>query len=113
LLHNRAFAHHEMNRVYLPLRVPRDVIAETLKNFEWLGIRGYSVTIPHKQAVMEIANVCDDSVKAIGAANTLYRTGSKSWHASNTDCEAAVSSVRMAYKESGDTLKGKRVTVLG
>lgn len=113
LLHNRAFQHHKMNRVYLPLRVPRDRLRQTLEDFEWLGIKGYSVTIPHKETVIPVAAGSDAAVKAIGAANTLYRTGTGGWHASNTDCDAAVASIRLALREDDDTLKGRKAVVLG
>ena len=36
-------------------------------------IRGYSVTIPHKEAVLEEMPRHDEMVDEIGAANTLYR----------------------------------------
>ncbi len=113
LLHNRAFQHHEMNRVYLPLRVPRDEIASSLREFEWLGIRGYSVTIPHKQAVMEFASSCDDAVQSIGAANTLFRGPGDRWHASNTDCDAALASIRLGLASPDGSLKGRKVVVMG
>ena len=34
---------------YLPFRIPKDSLEKTLKDFKWLNIRGYSVTIPHKE----------------------------------------------------------------
>ena len=112
LLHNRAFQHHKMNCVYLPIRVPRDSFKESLEAFESLGIRGYSVTIPHKQAAMEFAQLRDASVNSIGAANTLYKTSGDKWQASNTDCEAAIASIRSGL-EPDESLKGKKAIVLG
>jgi 3-dehydroquinate dehydratase / shikimate dehydrogenase len=112
LLHNRAFQHHGMDCVYIPFRIPRNHLSETLNAMDWLGIRGYSVTIPHKQDAMEYADVCDESVKRIGAANTLFRGDDNLWHAGNTDCEAAIQSLRTGLAE-GQSLEGKRAIVLG
>lgn len=112
LLHNRAFQHHDIDAVYLPIRIPRDSFDESLNALNWLGIRGYSVTIPHKSAARNYAHEQDDSVSKIGAANTLYKSADGVWHATNTDCEAAIESVRQGLGEGG-TLKGKNCIVLG
>lgn len=112
LLHNKAFRHHGMNCVYLPIRIPRNTLSETLNALDWLNIRGYSVTIPHKQEAMEYADECDESVRKIGAANTLFRGEDNIWHAGNTDCEAAIQSIRTGLAE-GQTLEGKKAIVLG
>jgi len=94
LLHNAAFRHEGLNCVYLPLRVPRDVLLTTLKEFEDFEIEGYSVTIPHKEHVLEYARYLDDSVKDCGAANTLYRNPQGKWWATNTDYAAAIRVLR-------------------
>jgi 3-dehydroquinate dehydratase/shikimate dehydrogenase len=53
LIHNAAFGAAGLNCVYLPFRVPKDQFAESLREFEWLGVKGYSVTLPHKEAVLK------------------------------------------------------------
>ena len=52
LVQNAAFAADGYKGVYLPFRVFRQALAETLEAFKWLEVRGYSVTIPHKEAVL-------------------------------------------------------------
>lgn len=47
LVHNRAFAHLGLNKVYVPFRVPREDVGSFLDEAPQLGIRGLSVTIPH------------------------------------------------------------------
>ncbi len=116
LLHNTAFRERGMNCVYLPFRVPRHALRPTLDAFDWLDIRGYSVTIPHKGGVLEKARQQDDAVSAIGAANTLVRDDAGQWTASNTDYEAALASVRLGMcpdDPSAANLSGKKVLVLG
>ena len=115
LIHNTAFRHEGLNCVYLPFRVPAETLSETLDDFEWLGCRGYSVTIPHKQAVLAKAAQCDRAVEDIGAANTLFRDENGDWQATNTDYQAALESLQLGLERLfGDSsLQGRRVLMLG
>lgn len=121
LIHNAAFASERLNCVYLPFRVPSGQLADTVEAFEWLGVRGYSVTLPHKEAALEITSRSDESVRKIGAANTLYRDAEGGWVAANTDYEAALESLEQslppAISAAGaskvPTLAGRRVLMLG
>ncbi|MEQ9408843.1 MAG: shikimate dehydrogenase [Fuerstiella sp.] len=115
LLHNAAFRKVGFDGVYLPLRIPADNLQESLEEFEKLGISGYSVTIPHKEQVLEFAEVPDEQSDAIGAANTLFRRDGK-WHATNTDYDAIIQTIVAALEESpqhSPELRGKRVLILG
>lgn len=115
-IHNAAFRALGMNCVYLPLRVPRNRLKATLREFEWLGIDGYSVTIPHKQGVLEFADDREQMAADIGAANTLVRGRDGKWLASNTDYQAAMDSLLEAIRRTeGETgsLTGRKVLILG
>jgi 3-dehydroquinate dehydratase / shikimate dehydrogenase len=113
-IHNAAFRHDGLNAVYLPMRVPAEELDETLEAYAWLDVRGYSVTIPHKERALHLANFRDDIVDDIGAANTLFRDDRNNWYAGNTDFEAALSSIKMGLELKGDPeLAGKRVLLLG
>ena len=121
LIHNTAFGHLKMNKVYLPLRIPPDDLARFLDEAPELGIRGLSVTIPHKEAVLKKLTHADDSVTGIGACNTIVFDGDK-LRGYNTDCQAAMCSLEEAVlKEAsrashgpGDSpVNGKTALVLG
>lgn len=112
LLHNAAMRHVGFDGVYLPLRVPPDRFEATLNEFEWLDVRGYSVTIPHKEAALARAAESEEIVRQIGAANTLYRDVAGVWRSDNTDYTAALDSLQLALRP-GETLEGKRVLMLG
>jgi len=121
LIHNAAFSSAGLNCVYLPFRVPKDKFVETLKEFEWLGVRGYSVTLPHKEAAVEYTKQYDGPITEIGAANTLYRDQTNNWRAANTDYDAALESLELAVQgaveegagENSHPLNGCRVLMLG
>jgi 3-dehydroquinate dehydratase/shikimate dehydrogenase len=75
-LHNAAFAHEEINGIYLPFEV-RDVdlfckrmVHPRTRELNW-NLRGLSVTAPHKQAVMDCVDWIEPDAKEIGAVNTV------------------------------------------
>ncbi len=111
VLHNSAMQKVGFNGVYVPIRVTRDQLSKMLDDFQWLDVQGYSVTIPHKEAVLAKYPNCEEIVKQIGAANTLYRTP-EGWRSDNTDYAAALESLQLVMTP-GDSLEGKRVLVLG
>jgi 3-dehydroquinate dehydratase/shikimate dehydrogenase len=117
-IHNAGFEKEGLDRVYLPLRVPSEVLAATLQSFQWLEIQGYSVTLPHKETVVAWAHKQTAAVKEIGAANTLFRSQAGEWWADNTDYNAALESIRLGLKTDDNEaqlglLSGKRTLVLG
>ncbi|MBI5558751.1 MAG: shikimate dehydrogenase [Deltaproteobacteria bacterium] len=68
-MHNRAFETLGLNAVYVPF--PVSDAAAAMAGFRALGVRGVSVTIPHKQAVIAHLDDIDPVAAAIGAVNTL------------------------------------------
>jgi 3-dehydroquinate dehydratase/shikimate dehydrogenase len=83
LLHNSAFAAKKMNAVYLPFLVHS--LTDFLKAIRDFGIRGFSVTIPHKQKILKHLDHCDDLAADIGAVNTVVVRPDGSLAGSNTD----------------------------
>ncbi len=68
-MHNAAFAATGENGVYVPF--PVEDVAGAITGLKALGVRGVSVTIPHKQAVMPCLDEIDPVAEKIGAVNTL------------------------------------------
>jgi 3-dehydroquinate dehydratase/shikimate dehydrogenase len=115
LIHNTAFKHLKMNRVYLPFRVPLDNFKTFLKDMEWLNIRGLSVTIPHKEAAVESVHQADGAVRLVGSLNTMV-CREQGWEGHNTDYRAAMASLEAKLgAQAGDAapFSGKQVLVLG
>ena len=97
------------------MRIPGGTLATTLLALEPLNISGCSVTIPHKQEAVQMADVPDTEAEEIGAANTLLKDNAR-WHATNTDCDAVEQTVLEGLKGLPNTTEGleeKRVLVLG
>lgn len=104
-MHNAAFEALDINAVYLAFDVTD--LQGAVHGIRALNLRGASVTIPHKVAVMELLDEIDNVAARIGAVNTVVnRTGRLL--GANTDWLGAVKAL-----EEKTVLEGKRVIVLG
>jgi 3-dehydroquinate dehydratase/shikimate dehydrogenase len=91
LIHNGWLRDAGLNAVYLPFLV--DDPGAFFRLAEALPVDGFSVTVPHKQAVISELDELDPAVRKIGACNTVYR-GPMGWHGTNTDYEGFLSPLR-------------------
>jgi 3-dehydroquinate dehydratase/shikimate dehydrogenase len=115
IIHNAAFRQCAMNRVYVPFRVPAEHLASFLTDAPKLGVKGLSVTIPHKEAAMKLLTHLDPSARAVGAVNTIVWDKSEAT-GYNTDYPAAIDSLEAALGGLGATpspVTGKVALVLG
>ncbi len=108
-IHNAGLAALGLNAVYLPFLV--DELTPFFQAADRLRIRGLSVTIPHKQSVIDLLARADRSVKAIGACNTLVRGRKGAWEGTNTDWTGFLSPLREAF--GGSLPSGIGATVIG
>ncbi len=112
LMHNPALETLGRNGVYLPFEVLdagefiRDFVRPVTKKLDW-RLRGLSVTIPHKLAVMPHLDHIDATAKNIGAVNTIVVEGDE-LHGYHTDGTGA-----MKPLEGLVELRGARVAVIG
>jgi shikimate dehydrogenase len=90
LLHNSAFRALDINACYLAFSV--DDIKAAIQAIRTLGIKGMSITIPFKEAVIPLLDGIDDDARRIGAVNTLFWKGS-SLYGGNTDWLGAISAI--------------------
>lgn len=70
---------------YIPMDITAENLAEVLKALPKAGFVGCNVTIPHKEAVLALADVVTDRAAVIGAANTLTFLADGRLQADNTD----------------------------
>ena len=86
-MHNAAFASLGLDWRYELLPVSPEKLGEGVRRWLDEGYRGFNVTIPHKQAVLDLPLIATVSpaAQAIGAANTLISTDDGTLVAENTD----------------------------
>ncbi len=79
---------------YIPMDVAPLDLEATLRFLPKLGFVGANITIPHKEAVLKIADVITDRAALIGAANTLIFRKDGKIHADNTDGAGFIANLR-------------------
>ena len=70
---------------YIRLQLEPGELATACAKMKDLGFVGTNVTVPHKEIVMDIADLITDRATLIGAANTLIFRKDGKIHADNTD----------------------------
>jgi shikimate dehydrogenase len=79
---------------YIPMDVAPADLETTLRHLPKIGFVGLNVTLPHKEAILKIADVITDRAALIGAANTLIIRKDGKIHADNTDGAGFVANLR-------------------
>lgn len=79
---------------YIPMDVTSEDLQRVLEMLPKLGFVGINVTIPHKEAVLKLADVVTDRAALIGAANTLIFRADGRIHADNTDGAGFIANLR-------------------
>ena len=114
VVHNAGFRALGMDNVYVPIRVPDEQLEEFMSYCRGFGLKGLSVTIPHKEGILNFVDSTDQAVDHIGAANTVVMDGFEKV-AYNTDFAAALDSIYDTLGRGGDVdvLAGRSAIVLG
>ncbi|SCY25919.1 shikimate dehydrogenase [Paracoccus tibetensis] len=95
-LHGHWLARYNLPGHYVPLPVQPEHLAEVLRILPRAGFVGVNVTIPHKEAVLTLADTVTDRAALIGAANTLIFRPDGKIHADNTDGYGFIANLRQA-----------------
>ena len=108
-IHNAAFAACELDWVYLAFEVREGQAREALDAVRALGIRGLSVTMPHKTAVADAVDELSDAARALRAVNCVVNRDG--WLlGDNTDGAGFVDGFR---HDTGGDVAGRRCGVVG
>ncbi|MCC8109757.1 MAG: shikimate dehydrogenase, partial [Planctomycetes bacterium] len=103
LLHNTGFRRIGHPGVYFAWEIPTGVTARFFMAVHTLGIDGASVTIPHKEAALALADDATERARRIGAANTLIRQDDRIL-ADNTDVDGFLLPLRNVPLGPGSTV---------
>lgn len=119
LMHNAAIAHLQQqgdgkrpDYTYLPFPIAPENLREAIAGFAAIDLRGFNITIPHKQSIIPLLDNVTDVAKAIGAVNTVWRdtTGIQpKWCGTNTDAIGFLAPLKALNKDWQNT----RAMVLG
>lgn len=106
MLHNAAYVARHVNAVYVP--IPVRELRNFLKAVPSLGLAGFSITLPHKQAILRPLAKCDPLAARIGAVNTVVVHGDGRLRGYNTDYVGVLQALKSRLR-----LRGSRVLLLG
>ncbi|BAZ46619.1 shikimate 5-dehydrogenase [Chondrocystis sp. NIES-4102] len=93
VMHNAAIAHLGLDYVYVPFAVKQADLEQAIAGFSAIDVQGFSITIPHKQAIIPFLSEVWADAASIGAVNTVWRTPS-GWHGTNTDAEGFIAPLK-------------------
>lgn len=106
LLHNTGYIAARKDAVYLPFLV--EDLRDFLKAAGEFEVRGFSVTIPHKETILRHLDSVGPLAEKIGAVNTVTVGKNGRLHGSNTDYVGVLRALQKKLK-----LGGSRVVLLG
>ena len=108
VMHNAAFREIGIDYLYVPFRVKKEELGKAIEGMRALNIKGLSVTIPHKVAVLQFLDELDPLAEQIGAVNTIVNDdGVLTGY--NTDATGFL----QALLEGGIEPEGKNIVILG
>lgn len=109
LIYNSLFLDAGINALYVTFDLPRNRIARFVKLAGEIGMRGFNVTVPHKEIVARYLHRLDPIAEATGSVNhVLRRRGGL--HGFNTDYAGIKATIVDRLRLN---LRGKNIVVLG
>ncbi|MEA5533409.1 shikimate dehydrogenase [Crocosphaera sp. XPORK-15E] len=84
VMQNAAISQLGVDYIYIPFPIKQQNLATALAGFATIGVQGFNVTIPHKQAILPLLSEITTTAKLVGAVNTVWYT-EKGWKGTNTD----------------------------
>ena len=83
-MHNAAIATLGIDYAYLPFPIAPEQLKTAVDGFAAVGLKGFNITIPHKQTIMPLLTEVSEVAQAIGAVNTVWWS-EQGWCGTNTD----------------------------
>lgn len=108
LMHNESFRLLGLDYVYLCFDVKESQLETAVKGLREIGIRGFNLTMPNKNKIIELADHLSLPVQLIGAANTIVNDNGI-LTAYNTDGYGFMKSIA----DAGHDVHGKTMTLMG
>lgn len=104
VMHNAAIFSLDLDYVYLPFPVEPENLETVIAGFAAIGVVGFNITIPHKQAILPLLSEILPDAQAVGAVNTVWRTDDCRWVGTNTDVEGFLAPLRTYNRDWSQTV---------
>lgn len=106
LLHNTGYLAAKKDAVFIPFLVEN--LKDFLRNLSEFGVRGFAVTLPHKEKILAYLDQVEPLAKQIGAVNTVTVGGNGKLYGTNTDYIGVLRALEPKMK-----LRGSRAVIFG
>jgi 3-dehydroquinate dehydratase / shikimate dehydrogenase len=112
-MHNAAFKFRKLNAIYIPFEVKKlgafikKMVRLETRELDW-NLKGFSVTIPHKQTIIKYLDEIDETARKVGAVNTVKIEDGK-LYGYNTDADGFIEPLKTVF----GNLQNVKVAVLG
>ena len=107
-IHNVTVELKKLDYIYLPFDVPAVNLKNALKGMIALDIKGFNITIPHKENILQFMNDVSEEASIIGSVNTVVNDDGK-LTGYNTD----VNGIFESLNPHKDDILGREVSVIG
>lgn len=107
-IHNITSELLKTDYIYLPFDVTADNLRNALNGMKALDIRGFNVTIPHKENILQYLDNISEEASMVGAVNTVLNDHG-TLNGYNTDING-ITATLLPYKEE---LNSAIVTIVG
>ena len=110
LIHGSWIHDHGLEGSYEAIEIHSDNLENGIRNLIDQGYSGFSVTVPHKQTIMDLCDKIDEKAKTIGAVNTVIIKDGK-LYGTNTDAFGFLENIKQ--KEPDFNFENISCVVLG
>lgn len=76
-MHNLAFEKLGLDYAYMAFDIKEGALKQGVDGLRTLNVRGFNITMPHKQEVMKYLDKIEEDAKLIGAVNTVLNNNGK------------------------------------
>jgi 3-dehydroquinate dehydratase / shikimate dehydrogenase len=83
--------------VYVPFLVDTGQLKDFMQLANELPLKGFNVTIPHKQKILRYLDIVDPLARRIGAVNTVWKKAGK-WRGTTTDVAGTLRPIEKKVK---------------
>lgn len=108
MMHNEAFQQLGLDYAYMAFDIELEKLASVVEALRIMNVRGFNLTMPHKNAMCSLCDSLSPAAEIIGAVNTVVNDGG---HLTGYTTDGT--GYMRALKEDGHDIVGKKMTLLG
>lgn len=108
LMHNEAFQLLDLDYTYLCFEVNEETLPAAVDGLKACGIRGFNLTMPNKNKIVELLDELSPAARLIGAVNTVVNDDG---HLTGYNTDGI--GYMQAVKDAGYDITGKTITIMG